>query len=60
MRKARLRALTRFLGYDKLIEHESRNEESPIEGIDTYAENLLPPYHIRRNEESPIEGIDTP
>ena len=36
-----------------------RNEESPIEGIDTWRNRRGRRDHFRRNEESPIEGIDT-
>ena len=35
MRKARLRALTHMLVLRVLLRHKGRNEESPIEGIDT-------------------------
>ena len=60
MRKARLRALTPLLFHKKGDPLFGRNEESPIEGIDTL--QCLECHYLpfpRRNEESPIEGIDT-
>ncbi len=61
MRKARLRALTHI--HQQMSSHFlvlGRNEESPIEGIDTQLRFYgLPGCLLCRNEESPIEGIDT-
>ena len=60
MRKARLRALTQSVLAPQAPQVQGRNEESPIEGIDTG--NTYPTVlaGVRgRNEESLIEGIDT-
>ena len=41
------------------MDKSSRNEESPIKGIDTHKTRTRSGFFRSRNEESPIKGIDT-
>ena len=59
MKNARYRALT-HRNHPRLKERYScRNEERPIQGIDTILHHLMVTMDPRRNEERPIQGIDT-